>query len=280
MIKKFNITIKRIATTYAKICGLVILSVVSITTHTIAASSDWQDLGGGKVRLLAHLDPTNNKVSGVIEVKLNNGWSTYWRYPGSSGIPPKFDFSKSVAFAAGDVKFPAPRLIEQEYGNYAGYKNKVMFPFEGELLATSGSEINLNLLIGVCSEVCIPATAQLKIKSSQLLLSDPQTVQAVSFAKVTVPKKRDAQDHLIEVEKADDNTLVIKAKYNKSYGKPSLFVEGPMNWYLLPAELSSIDEKFAIFKLDVSRAPKDTDILSHKLRYTLVTGTSGIEIQR
>jgi len=42
----------------------------------------------------------------------------------------------------------------------------------------------------------------------------------------------------------------------------------------------SQEEDMATFKLDVSRAPKGTDILSNKLRYTLVTGTKGIEIER
>lgn len=245
-----------------------------------SASSDWQDLGGGKARLLAHLDPVTNKISGVIDVRLEDGWSTYWRYPGSSGIPPLFDFSNSVAFSSGDVAFPAPQLITQEYGAYAGYKKKVMFPFEGELLATSGAKIKLDLLIGVCSEVCIPATAQFQINGDKLLQSDPRAVQAVSFARITVPKIADVESVLISLEQKSDEALFIKTKHKKSLGKPSLFVEGPNDWYLLPAELMSQEDNTATFKLDVSRVPKGTDILSHKLRYTLVTGTQGIETER
>lgn len=245
-----------------------------------SASSEWQDLGGGKARLLTHLDPVTDKVSGVIEVLLEDGWSTYWRYPGSSGIPPLFDFSSSIAFSSKSVAFPAPQLITQPYGSYAGYKKKVMFPFEGELLATSGAKIKLDLLIGVCSEVCIPAKAQFQIDSNELVQSDPRAVQAVSFANITIPKVADADSVLISREIKDDGALYIKTKHKQSFGTPSLFVEGPNEWYLLPAELMSQDKTTATFKLDVSRAPKDTDILSHKLRYTLVTGTKGIEIER
>lgn len=245
-----------------------------------SGSSEWQDLGGGKARLMAHLDPVTNKISGVLDVRLKEGWSTYWRYPGSSGIPPLFDFSNSVAFSANNIEFPAPQLITQDYGSYAGYKKKVMFPFEGQLLATSGAKINLNLLIGVCSEVCIPANAQFQIDGNTLLQSDPKTVQAVSFAKITVPKSVDPETIIINREQVNEDTLHISLKHEKRFGKPSLFVEGPTNWYLLPAELMSQEEDMATFKLDVSRAPKDTDILSNKLRYTLVTGTKGIEIER
>ena len=245
-----------------------------------SASTEWQDLGGGKARLLAHLDPITNKVSGVIEVRLEDGWSTYWRYPGSSGIPPLFNFASSVAFSSEEVAFPAPQLITQDYGSYAGYKKKVMFPFEGELLATSGAKIKLDLLIGVCSEVCIPAKAQFQIASSKLLQSDPQTVQAVSFAKITIPKIENADEVLISREQINEDVIYIKTKHKKSFGKPAMFVEGPSNWYLTPADLISQEGDTALFKLDVSRAPKGTHVFKHKLRYTIVTGTKGIEIQR
>lgn len=276
IVEIFNVLSQRIAHFFFCLACIILLN--SNIAHS--ASSDWQDLGGGKARVLAHLDPVTNKVSGVVEVRLEEGWSTYWRYPGSSGIPPLFDFSKSVAFTSKEVAFPAPQLITQPFGSYAGYKKKVMFPFEGELLATSGAKINLDLLIGVCSEVCIPANAQFHIDSDELLQSDPRAVQAFSFARITVPKVAEADSVLISREQKTDEKLFIKTKHKKSFGTPSLFVEGPNDWYLLPAELMSQDEDTATFKLDVSRAPKGTDILSHKLRYTLVTGTKGIEIVR
>ncbi|MEO1142064.1 MAG: protein-disulfide reductase DsbD domain-containing protein, partial [Pseudomonadota bacterium] len=76
-----------------------------------AASSDWQDLGGGKARLIASVDPKTGVVSGAVEVQLEPGWSTYWRYPGSSGIPPRFDFSASKGFTIKEVEFPTPKLV-------------------------------------------------------------------------------------------------------------------------------------------------------------------------
>lgn len=272
----FNTLAQRVASFLLLIAGMVLLSV----NFAHSASSEWQDLGGGKARLLAHLDPVTNKVSGVIEVILEDGWSTYWRYPGSSGIPPLFDFSKSVAFTSKNVAFPAPQLITQPYGSYAGYKKKVMFPFEGDLLATSGAKIKLDLLIGVCSEVCIPATAQFQITDDKLLQSDPRAVQAVSFAKLTIPKTKDADEFILSREQINENSLYIKLKHKKSFGKPSLFVEGPTEWYLLPAELVSQEENSALFKLDLSRMPKGTHVFKHALRYTLVSGTKGIEIER
>jgi len=266
---------------FAAVFILAVLSLLpeNFISDSKAASSDWQDIGGGKARLVANLDPATNRISGVIEVKLEQGWSTYWRYPGSSGIPPVFNFSKSEAVSVGKVSFPTPTLIEQEFGSYAGYKNKVMFPFEADLLSTSGGKINLDLLIGVCEKVCIPAKAEMNIKVSDLFQSDSDAVRTISFAKITVPKKMPANEVITQVHKADDGLLHIKVKHDASLGKPALFVEGPREWYLTPAKLISQEKGIATFELDVSNAPLESEILSEKLRFTLATGSTGIEIE-
>ncbi len=43
-----------------------------------------------------------------IELRLATGWKTYWRYPGDSGVPPRFDFSKSTNVKSVTVRWPAP----------------------------------------------------------------------------------------------------------------------------------------------------------------------------
>jgi len=285
MTKKTLHTIRNILADYSTIrtflsCTIFAFAAGIIASESKAAFSDWHDIGGGKARLVANLDPATNSISGVIEVKLDKGWSTYWRYPGSSGIPPVFNFSKSEAVSVKEVSFPTPILIEQEYGSYAGYKNKVMFPFEGELLSTSDGKINLDLLIGVCEKVCIPAKAEMNIEVSELFQSDANAVRTISFAKIRVPKKMPAREIIKQIGKTDNNMLHIKAKHDESLGEPALFVEGPREWYLTPAKLLSQENGIATFELDVSNAPVDTDILSEKLRFTLATGSTGIEMER
>ena len=81
-----------------KVGVLFILTAMLCSTSAVAATSQWHDHGGGKVRLVVYADPTNSEINGVVEVQLEPGWSTYWRYPGSSGIPPTFDFSRSKGF--------------------------------------------------------------------------------------------------------------------------------------------------------------------------------------
>ena len=81
------------------------------------------------MRLIAgSAKPGAKTLRAGVELKLEPGWHTYWRYPGDSGLPPRFDFSGSQNLAAAKVLYPAPHLYTDETGNTLGYKDHVIFP--------------------------------------------------------------------------------------------------------------------------------------------------------
>ncbi|MGI9352625.1 MAG: protein-disulfide reductase DsbD domain-containing protein [Rhizobiaceae bacterium] len=260
--------------------ALFLLLVVFTTEAAYSAASEWQDLGGGKARLLTVLDPTSGKVRAAVEVKLEPGWTTYWRYPGSSGIPPVFDFSGSNGFQADKVAFPAPELLGNGQLKYAGYKKSVTFPVDGKVFPGINAEINLELLIGVCAEICIPAQAKMKITSDELEQSDPLANQIILLAKKAVPEPTDPDDVLISTSVRNDGNLMILIHNKVEGGIPELFVEGPADWYLQPAKLVSQGNNKSLFALNVSNAPEGSDILAEKLVYTLVYGSDSVEFVR
>ncbi len=242
-----------------------------------SATSEWQDLGGGKARLLAVLDPQTKRVDAAVEVKLESGWSTYWRYPGSSGIPPIFDFSRSKGFIADKIHFPTPTLISPNNNPYAGYKKGVIFPIEGLLDTAQKARIDLQLLIGVCAIVCIPAQAKFLIELQDLFHSDPLATQMINLSKSSVPMHQEGNEMLLGKSVSEDGALHITVAHTEENRKPTLFVEGPHDWYLTPARLVETVNGKAIFSLDISRAPKDADIMATQLTYTLSRNGHGIE---
>src|SRR5438874_1168615 len=56
-------------------------------------SSPWQRDTHSAVRLLAG-SRSGGVLLGGIAFQMQPGWKTYWRNPGDSGVPPRFDFSK------------------------------------------------------------------------------------------------------------------------------------------------------------------------------------------
>ena len=247
-------------------------------TPAWAAMTEWQDLGGGKARMVAYLDPTNDQVSGVVEIQLEPGWKTYWREPGGSGIPPNFDFSRSKRFIIGEIGYPVPQLLVAGGAAFAGYKEIVRFTFDGRLNSAGGDGlIVLDLLAGVCEEICIPATARFEIPHSDLMVSDRRAILLREEAEQALPGQSSSEFGIDRIER-DKGQLVIHARTPKGAEPPALFAEGPTGWYLVPAVIEA-DNGLGdvVFHLDIGDIPESADPSATQLRYTLVKGSRGVE---
>src|SRR3954462_1488633 len=92
---------------------LVLALAASALTWAVATdvsaqdSSPWLNDGHSAVRLLAG-SRSGAVLLGGIAFQLQSGWKTYWRTPGDSGVPPRFDFSKSDNVEAVTILWPAP----------------------------------------------------------------------------------------------------------------------------------------------------------------------------
>jgi len=93
----------------------------------------------------------------AIRIEMAEGWKTYWRSAGESGITPRFDWSGSDNLGDIDVLWPIPKVFDPDASRSYGYKGVVVIPLE--LTPTSpGVPITLTgkLDIGVCSDICLP----------------------------------------------------------------------------------------------------------------------------
>ena len=98
-----------------------------------------------------------------VEIKLKEGWHTYWRYPGDSGVPPVLDFSKSQNVKAVTVLYPAPsRFPDGAGGNSIGYTGVLILPLH-VVPQDAGKPVTLDLKLdyAVCEKLCVPAEAKL-----------------------------------------------------------------------------------------------------------------------
>src|SRR5664279_2316931 len=61
-----------------------------------ADASPWVEDSYSAIRLIAGANKSGaESLRAGIEIKMQPGWHTYWRYPGDSGVPPRFSFSGS-----------------------------------------------------------------------------------------------------------------------------------------------------------------------------------------
>src|SRR5438128_3775905 len=91
-------------------------------------SSQWQKDSHSAVRLVAG-SRSGPVMLGGIAIQLQPGWHTYWRNPGDSGVPPRFDFSKSENLDTVTILWPAPKKFEDGAGGLSlGYVKQVVLP--------------------------------------------------------------------------------------------------------------------------------------------------------
>src|SRR5271165_751424 len=95
--------------------GLVIGIAAAAPCAHAADASAWDGDARSAVRLIAGAADGATLRAGV-EIRLAPGWKTYWRYPGDSGVPPRFDFAGSTNVQQATVQWPTPHRFADSGG--------------------------------------------------------------------------------------------------------------------------------------------------------------------
>jgi DsbC/DsbD-like thiol-disulfide interchange protein len=171
--------------------ALVMLACLAGATSLRAEeASPWQDEGHSAARLIAGgvaaSDDTKWLPAGV-EIRLQRGWKTYWRYPGDSGAPPTLDFTASSNVKAVKVLWPAPhRFADGAGGNSIGYVGDVLLPLKViPRDPAKAATLRLKLSYAICADVCVPAEANLHL---ELLGTPGPQPPALAAAEERVPR--------------------------------------------------------------------------------------------
>lgn len=214
--------------------GLAVFALLSASPACAADASVWSEDSKSAVRLIAGVNKDSAALRAGIEVKLQPGWHTYWRYPGDSGVPPRFDFSGSDNVKAARVRFPAPRLFSDDSGNSIGYVDSVIFPVQ-VVPRQAGKPVTLRLKIdyAVCEKLCIPAEGRAELT---LAMGAGGNDAALTAAEARVPVPASAADIELSARRVNHAAKPLVAVDLKTRsGKPViLFVEGPSPEWALP----------------------------------------------
>ncbi len=152
-------------------------------------ASRWDGDARSALRLIAGSSATPERAPtrAGIEIKLKNGWHTYWRYPGDAGVPPRFDFAGSQNVKSVEVLWPAPQRIPEQGLVAIGYTGDVILPL-AIVPQNSGEPVKLRLKIdyAVCETLCVPAEG-----NAELTLSGGPSSHdaALAAAEARLPRK-------------------------------------------------------------------------------------------
>jgi DsbC/DsbD-like thiol-disulfide interchange protein len=177
---------------------------------------------------------------GGIDISLVPSWKTYWRMPGESGIPPRFDWSASRNLAEITVAFPAPRRYADQSGETVGYENGVVLPFWAR--PQRGDEpigLDLQMFFAVCKDICIPAEVRTALDTAQAR-SERDAAARLLAAIARIPPRVDtsAATHIRAARLVEDNgrpLLEVELVGPGAEGPLDIFVEGyPRAYFRAP----------------------------------------------
>src|SRR5580704_16249471 len=145
------------------VAATVFASSLALPAHAQDASP-WQRDGHSATRLLAG-SRSGAVLLGGIAFQLQPGWKTYWRTPGDSGVPPRFDFSKSDNVEAVTVLWPAPLKFDDGAGGISlGYHHQVVLPLRIVPKSTDRPvTLRADISYAACEKLCIPVEASTEL---------------------------------------------------------------------------------------------------------------------
>lgn len=93
----------------------------------------------------------------ALRLTLQDGWKTYWRAPGDSGIPPQIDWRGSRNLEDVSITWPTPEVFDQDGIRSIGYKHQLVLPVEiTPKRPDQPVTLNGEIAFGMCKDVCIP----------------------------------------------------------------------------------------------------------------------------
>ncbi|WP_343313786.1 protein-disulfide reductase DsbD domain-containing protein [Brucella sp. BE17] len=206
---------------------LLLFSLVFAVTALPAAASTspWTQTPGGRVRVIIEDQASDNgAIRGALQIDLAPGWKTYWRNPGSSGVPPQITLEGR---ADAQIAYPAPVLFSAAEDGI-GYKRPVSLPitFKPD---PDGHRLKGNVFLGVCEKICIPVQTEFDFsleEADAVQSSAPQqvavrTIIETAFDRLPAPASKDFG---ITKVKREGDKAIFKLALPDPHAPAQLFV--------------------------------------------------------
>lgn len=192
-------------------------------------ASDWGKAEHAEARLLA-APAADGKVTLALEIRLAEGWKTYWRSPGDAGLPPVLDWAGSRNLAPGAIAWPAPLRFSFAGLETFGYEGDVVLPIAArrpDRAAPASARLSVDFL--TCGRLCVPARVTLALDLSAAAGPGPWAgpiAQALARVPVDGPGDGIAVERAAVAAEGADGVLSVRLVARPPLGQPDLLVEG------------------------------------------------------
>jgi len=123
-----------------------------------------------KAQLISELKSIKpgTKLCVAVRLKMDEGWHTYWKNPGDSGLPTSIEWTLPEGFVADDIQWPFPQLFKTSERVSYGYEDEVFLltDLHAPSVLKSGTIVRLSASVDwlACKEECVPGLSELAIE--------------------------------------------------------------------------------------------------------------------
>lgn len=255
-------------------------------------STKWKPSGASSSRIILETDqfaPHGANNAGV-HIRLGAGWWTYWRAPGTSGIPPHFDWTGSSNLAAPpELKWPIP-IRAVAYGESLNlYRKEIVFP-----VAFKAADprlpvvLRLKLTYGICKNVCVPAMVEHEVVIVPRSHLVPRQVSQANVRLISeFAVRQPSADPLStgfeirEVWEAHARNLAqlgVRLQGLQTNRRALVLVEGPSVFKALEVEPTPMaDPQESILMVALGKSRDFRKLTGKRIRITIVDGPRALE---
>lgn len=178
--------------------------------------------------LTGEKDTANHTVQGLLEVKLDKDWKTYWRSPGEGGVAPSINWDMSSNVESVDWQWPMPKRYEFLGVETLGYKHDVIFP-----LSIHVKDMNKpvflagKLTMSSCTSICVLTDYELALDFNPEKLSlstDAMFLYNKGYSQV--PKSSQAVTLDTVSYDKDKKAITVVATNKAGWVKPDVLIDG------------------------------------------------------
>ncbi|MGH6760464.1 MAG: protein-disulfide reductase DsbD domain-containing protein [Phyllobacterium sp.] len=252
------------------IFALALSSMTGIAA--VAESSAWTEVDGGRVRLVIEsAEHPSDELRGIVQIDLKPGWKTYWREPGSAGVPPQIDLTGSVNINSADIAFPAPYRFDEGDAAWTGYKKSVSLPVVFKL-DDKADETHLRgyVFLGICETICIPVQVPFDM-NVQAGVPDVLSRTLVNAAFARLPEAATPEFRITQAIR-DGERFRFYVNLPDDAADADLFLataDAPIGM----SRLEKRDGKTAVFTVPITASHGKPDVRAH---YTLKQGGKAV----
>lgn len=260
------------------LAGTLALALLSgVAAH--AATSDWVDNDGGRMRLVALPPDAQGHIRAALQIEPQPGWITYWREPGESGIPPQVTVKPMSGITLEKASYPTPKQITVGKIREIGYDMPVTLPLEFRADGEQPTSLDLTAFIGLCKDICIPFQADFSLPLPADAQPTPRELSLLDAAKSLLPQPPSSdfslQSHSVSV---DAKNLSLRLTLPDSAGDaPAIYVTGPAGYVFFQQSNGKREGANYSADIEISKLPKNYEIKGKSWGILVVDGDRAME---